>query len=210
MKNAWLVRPMPHGKNRVSEFKKKQIIAVGWPCIGDLNGKSREDLKQLLSKPPYSLSGLALGNAYATIDIFVNQMQISDLVLMPNGDDIYFGEITSNYYMDSTVDSDDEGYPHQRTIKWLSDASRKELSMDLRSSLKVHRTTANLSHHTKEIEALCHGEKIDETILLQATTIDVSYPLRPNFNVSFKIPTDISSDEAQRLSAYFASLYFQK
>lgn len=208
MKSAWLVRPMPHGINRVSEFKKKKIIAVGWPSIGDLNGKSREDLKQLLSQPPYNLNGLALGNAYATIDIFVNQMQIGDLVLMPNGDDIYFGEITGDYYLDSTVDSDDEGYPHQRTIKWISDASRKELSMDLRSSLKVHRTTANLSHHVKEIEALCRGEKVDET--MQATTINVSYPLRPDFNVDFKIPTDVSSDEAQRLSTYFASLYFKK
>lgn len=208
MKSAWLVRPMPHGINRVSEFKEKKIIAVGWPSIGDLNGKSREDLKQLLSQPPYNLNGLALGNAYATIDIFVNQMQIGDLVLMPNGDDIYFGEITGDYYLDSTVDSDDEGYPHQRTIKWISDASRKELSMDLRSSLKVHRTTANLSHHVKEIESLCRGEKVNET--MQATTINVSYPLRPDFNVDFKIPTDVSSDEAQRLSTYFASLYFKK
>lgn len=210
MKNAWLVRPIPHGKNRVSEFKEKQIVAVGWPCIGDLNSKSREDLKQLLSEPPYSLNGLALGNAYATIDIFVNQMQISDLVLMPNGDDIYFGEITSSYYIDSTVDSDDEGYPHQRMVKWISDTSRKELSMDLRSSLKVHRTTANLSHHIKEIEALCYGLKIDETTLSQDTAINVFYPLRPDFNVNFKIPKDITSDEAQRLSAYFASLYFKK
>lgn len=208
MKNAWLVRPMPHGINRVSEFKEKQIIAVGWPHIGDLNGKSREDLKQLLSKPPYSLTGLALGSAYATIDIFVNQMQIGDLVLMPNGDDIYFGEIISNYYMDSTVNSDDEGYPHQRNIKWLSDTSRKELSKDLRSSLKAHRATAKLSPHSKEIEAFCYGKEIDETILSQKATIDVSYPLRPNFNVKFNIPTDISSDEAQRLSAFFSSLYF--
>lgn len=70
MRNAWLIRPVPHGIPRVTEFKEKGIIAVGWPCIGNLKGKSREDLKHLLSLPPYSLTGLALGNAYATIDIF--------------------------------------------------------------------------------------------------------------------------------------------
>lgn len=210
MKNAWLIRPMPHGINRLSEFKENQIIAVGWPCIGDLKGKSREDLKKLLSEPPYNLTGLALGNAYATIDIFINQMQIGDSVLMPYGDDIYLGEITSNYYRDPSVDNDDKGYPHQRTVKWLSNTSRKELTIDLRSSLKVHRSTANLSRHIKEIEAVCHGKKYNEIKQTQTNTINVSYPLRPNFNIEFKIPTDITLTEAQRLSSYFASLYFKK
>lgn len=111
MRNAWLIRPVPHGIPRVTEFKEKGIIAVGWPCIGNLKGKSREDLKHLLSLPPYSLTGLALGNAYATIDIFVNQMEVGDLLLMPNGEDIYLGEVTSDYYLDAAVDSNEEGYP---------------------------------------------------------------------------------------------------
>ena len=198
MRNAWLIRPVPHGIPRVTEFKEKGIIAVGWPCIGNLKGKSREDLKHLLSLPPYSLTGLALGNAYATIDIFVNQMEVGDLLLMPNGEDIY--------YLDAAVDSNEEGYPHQRTAKWITNTSRKDLSMELRSSLKVHRTTANLSHHIDEIEALCKGEKLAVT----TDYIEVTYPLRADFEVSFKIPKDISKDEAQRLSSYFASLYFTK
>ena len=203
MGNAWLIRPIPHGINRLTKFKENGFIAIGWPCIGNLSGRSREDLKLLLSQPPYNLTGLALGNAYATIDIFVNQMAVGDLLLMPDGDDIYLGEVTSDYYFDSKADSYDEGYSHQRTAKWITNTSRKELSMDLRSSLKVHRTTANLSHHTDEIEALCKGEK-----LAAPDVVDVTYPLRPNFEVSFKIPKDISRDEAQRLSTYFASLYF--
>lgn len=206
MKNAWLIRPVPHGKNRVTEFREKGIIAVGWPCIGNLKGKSREDLKLILSKSPYNLTGLALGNAYATIDIFVNQMEVGDLLLMPNGEDIYLGEVTSDYYLDSNVDTDDEGYSHQRSAKWLVNISRQDLSMDLRLSLKVHRTTANLSHHVDEIRALCKGEKLVTT----HDFIEVKYPLRPDFEVSFKIPKDINSDEAQRLSSYFASLYFIK
>lgn len=36
MRNAWLIRPVPHGIPRVTEFKEKGIIAVGWPCIGNL------------------------------------------------------------------------------------------------------------------------------------------------------------------------------
>ena len=71
---------------------------------------------------------------------------------------------------------------------------------------QVHRTTANLSHHIDEIEALCKGEKLAVT----TDYIEVTYPLRADFEVSFKIPKDISKDEAQRLSSYFASLYFTK
>lgn len=160
----------------------------------------------MLSQPPYSLTGIALGNAYATIDIFVNQMKTGDLILMPNGEDIYLGELTGGYYLDTSVDNDTDGYPHQRTAKWLNTVSRKDMSMDLRLSLKVHRTTASLSHHYKEIEALCKGEKFST----ESDFIDVKYPLRPDFEVSFKLPKDISKDEAQRLSSYFASLYFVK
>lgn len=209
MKNAWLVRPMPNGINRLTEFKNEGIIAIGWPCIGDLKDKSREELKELLSQQPYSLNGLALGNTYATFDIFVNQMSISDLVLMPNGDDIYFGVITGDYYLNQSVDNATDGYSHQRTVNWLSGASRKDLSLELRSSLKVHRTTANLSHHTDEIKAFCYGEEIIKPLLSKITTVDVTYPLRPDFNVTFNIPKDISSDEAKRLTTYFASLYFK-
>lgn len=208
-KNAWLVRPYPHNLKRLNEFQSKNIVAVGWPGIGDLTGKSREDLKEILSKAPHSLSGLALGNAYATIDIFVNQMQVGDLVLVPDGDDIYFAEITSNYFLDSSVDNDTDGYPHQRKITWLANTSRKKLSKELRSSLKVHRTTADLSHHSREIDALSHGKPY-EPGNNAPSTLDVSYPLRPNHVISFTVPTDMTQDEAQRLSNYFASLYFIK
>ena len=206
MKNAWLIRPFPNGIARLKEFKENGIIAVGWPGIGDLKGKSREDLKAILADVPYSLTGLALGNAYATVDIFVNQMKAGDLLLMPNGDDIYLGEVTSDYYFDFKVDTDEEGYSHQRTAKWLACVSRQDLSMALRSSLKVHRTTANLSLHSDEINALCKGEKP----ILVPDFIEVKYPLRPDFEVSFKIPKDINSDEAKRLSFFLASLYFTK
>lgn len=203
--NAWLVRPIPHGTNRINEFRTQNIIAIGWPKIGDLTGLSREELKTLLNGPPYELDGLELGNAYATIDIFVNQMNIGDTVLVANGDDIYFAEITSDYQFDISVDPD--GFSHQRQVRWLSNTSRKELSKELRSSLKVHRTTANLSHHVDEIKALATGNPVSR-VAQSVTTINVSYPLRSDFTVEFKIPADISKTEAERLSTYFRSLYF--
>src|SRR5659263_189072 len=110
MSNSWLLRPSSHGKNRMTEFLSDNIIAIGWPGIGDLSGKTREQIKTILSQPPYKLSSLALGSAYATVDIFVNQMAIDDLVLVPNGDDIHFCIIKSKYFLDPNYDSDQFGY----------------------------------------------------------------------------------------------------
>ena len=206
-KRAWLVRPRPHEIYRMPEFKFKNIVAIGWPGIGDITGMSREDLKQTLASAPYRLSGLALGNAYATVDILLNQMQKGDLVLVADGADIYFGEISGDYSFDCTVDNDSDGYPHQRPVVWLTNVSREDLSKELRSALKVHRTAANLSHHYEEIDALAHGQSY---VPAENSTgpVAVSYPLRPDFQIEFKIPSDITRDEAQRLSSYFASLYF--
>lgn len=207
MKNAWLVRPYPHGISRITEFRQKNIIAVGWPGIGNLTGKSREDIKQILAGQPYELSGLALGNAYATIDIFVNRMSIGDLALVPDGQDIFFGEICSDYFLDTTVDNQQDGYPHQRKIKWLNNVARDELSKGLRTSLKAHRATADLSHHYDEILALAHGQNYQiETPSVE--TISVSYPLRKDFMIMFDIPTDITKDEAKRLAQHLETLYY--
>lgn len=180
-------------------------MAIGWPSIGNLAGKSREELKEILAQPPYNAKGLELGNAYATIDIFVNQMNVGDLALVPNGDDIFFAEITSVYKFEAAVDNYSEGYPHQRDVRWLSSTSRSALSKDLRSSLKVHRTTANLSRHSEEIEALAIGRTVP---IAKTLPIDVVYPLRADFSIEFKIPADITKLEAERLSTFLSTLHF--
>lgn len=205
-KQAWLVRPFPDGETkRLDEFKSKSFVAIGWPNIGNLAGKSREELKELLSGAPYNYSGLVLGNAYATIDILVNRMEKGDYLLIPDGDDIYFAVVDSDYVFDQSVDNDVDGYPHQRRVKnFTSSRLRNELSKALRSSLKVHRTTADLSKHYDEIKALAEGESYSAA----AEDVEVSYKLRPNYTVSFSVPTDITKSEAKRLSMYFESLYF--
>ena len=204
-KQAWLVRPYPGEIKRLEEFKAKNIVAIGWPNIGNLSGKSREDLKELLSGAPYNYSGLSLGNAYATIDILVNRMAKGDYLLIPDGDDIYFAVVDSEYLFDKSVDNDVDGYPHQRRVKnFTASRLRSDLSKALRSSLKVHRTTADLSKHYDEIKALAEGGAFGAG----AEDVEVSYTLRPDYTISFSVPADLSKTEAKRLSMYLESLYF--
>lgn len=211
MYKAWLLRPNPHENFRLEEFKSENIIAVGWPGIGDLTNKSREDIKSLLQENPYNYASLVLGNAYATIDILVNQMDLDDLVLIPNGDDIYFAKITSNYKYDNSKDNDEEGYPHQRKVKFLnSPISRSSLPNELRNSLKVRRAAANLTKHYNLIKDLSEGNEITSlnTVNDNNNFIDVEYPIRSNTVIQLRIPNDLTQNEAIRLSDFVKTLYF--
>lgn len=220
-KVAWLLRPNPHGKNRMDEFKNEKIIAVGWPCIGNLHDKKKDDIKKIIdNNDKYNYSKVVLGNVASILDNFVNRMEIGDLILTPYGDNIYFGRITSDYNFDEEKDNDEEGYPHQRHVEWsVYETLRENLSMKLRLSLKNQRTISDLSKHFDEIEALSKGEKIllDEELevngsktSLPTNVIEVKYPLRPGFEISFVLPKDLSKKESERLSLYFSTLYFEE
>ena len=67
--------------------------------------------------------------------------------------------------------------------------------------------------------ALSKGEKIllDEELevngsktSLPTNVIEVKYPLRPGFEISFVLPKDLSKKESERLSLYFSTLYFEE
>lgn len=206
MNNAWLVRPYPNSILRINEFRQDGIIAIGWPKTGDLTGKSYEEIKQILSGKAYQYTGLTLGSAGATINLFVNRMKVGDLVLVPNDADIFFAEIQSDYYMVSRPKGSQADYPHQRKVKWMQNVSRSDLSKALRSSLKVQRTTADLTKHYDEIFALAHGNGFQPQAA--TATIPISYPLRRDFTIQFELPADITKDEANRLAQYFGTLYY--
>jgi len=194
----------------MAEFLAGSIIAIGWPGINDLSGKTREQIKGILSQPPYNYESLKLGNAYATVDIFVNKMDINDLVLVPDGDDIHFCTIASDYYFDAHYDSDALGYSHQRKVEWLTQTSRSNLPMELRKSLKVHRATADLSNHYDAIRALAYSDALPQSPHQNGedSFVSVDYPLRPDTTVTIAVPRDITRTEAERLGDFIKTLYF--
>lgn len=209
MAQAWLIRAKPNFTDRHQEFLDNGIAAIGWPGIGDLTDKPGEELKRILAKPPYNFSGQTLGSTHATVDLFVNRMQIGDLILMPNGDDIHFGEIQSDYIYDPSKDNPNDGYPHQRKVVWSEKtAARDQLSAELRGALKSPRMASQLSGHYAEVEALLTGRKNLFKSIDGTSFIDVTYPLRPNLMLSFSVPTDMTETEAHRLGLFFSSLYF--
>ena len=122
MKKAWVVRPKPHDIDRMEEFLDRNIVAIGWPCIRILNDTIRDTdevtwdaIKEALR--PYNLSPRVLGQAAGIIFRFVKGMEQDDYVVVPYGDNVYFGHVDSSYRY--ILDNKEDGYPHQRNVRWL-------------------------------------------------------------------------------------------
>lgn len=206
MVKAWMVRPFPHDIDRLSNFKAENIIAIGWPDVLSLEGKDKNEIKEILKNHPKNYSPRQLGVALATVNIFVNEISTGDIIVIPYEEDIYFAKVLSDYFFETSKVS--EGYPHQRKITFLKGpVSREQLPDDLRNSLRAPRTAADLSHHVRIIENLLDNSNA-EPLQTTPSYMEVTYPLRTDLNCSIKIPKNITKEEAQRLAEFVKTLYF--
>lgn len=211
MVKAWMLRPNPHNINRMREFINSSIAAIGWPELSSLDGKKKNYISSELPKYFPNDTKIQIGIAAGTINKFVNDIRVDDILVVPNDNDIYFCKVTSSYYYDITKSSQTEGYPHQRKVKWLKGPVRREdIPESVRESLRAPRTLADLSHHIDEIlsyieedtsKSLDKNANEDEYIV-------VDYPVRLDKYATIKIPKDITQNEALRLGDYVKTLYF--
>lgn len=147
---AWLIRPKPGGKIRIKEFLEEQIVAVGWPGIGNLEGTREYELKMKL-KDLYPDNASAL----SALKMIVYRMEPGDYVLAPQDKSIFFGKIVSGYLYQEEKDNSETGYPHQRKVEWYDLVlSREELPLELQKSTRVVRTAAELTKHRELIDQL--------------------------------------------------------
>jgi hypothetical protein len=130
MMNAWILRPYPHGINRMSQFVTDGFIAVGWPGIGNLYSCDRSGVYQKVS----NLYLFDYGDGYCrdcsnSLWKFKEQILNGDLILaVPFKEDsleIAVGIVDSSYYFDlrydetATKDTGYNGFSHRRKIIWL-------------------------------------------------------------------------------------------
>jgi hypothetical protein len=150
MGGTWMLRPYLGDQDRIEEFQNDDIVAIGWPLVGDLSGRSNEDFRSALEES-YNLNGMALTSTLTAFDMFLNGMSVGDIVLLPHKDEVFIAKIESDYFFNDSV-SDEDGYPHQRKVLWKNRLSRKELPMDLRSALKDRRVLASLATYEKILQ----------------------------------------------------------
>lgn len=140
-KLAWVVRANPHHISRITEFLKRELIALGWPGLGSVAGKDIDEIKAALLRSYGKLDNRELGASAGALDMLVNRMSAGDYVLVPSPEDgaVYIGEVRGSYRY-SPADEDDK-YPQQRRVRWLLDKTRiprAELPWSVVQSLKAH------------------------------------------------------------------------
>lgn len=204
--HAFMVRPYPDNEKRLDLFQEKGIVAIGWPGMGNLSGKAAQDIEGILKKVYPDDSNRTRGLSCGTINTFVNEIKVGDYLLIPDDRFIYFAVVESEYIYDASVDNRQGAYPHQRKVVFKGNKFRSDLSKPLRNSIKAQQAVTRLIGHYDEIAALAEGKAFKA----KASEINITYPLRPNYTVSFKIPEDTTSEEAERLGDFFKTLYFKK
>lgn len=140
MTNAWVVRAHPDGQDRAQTFLEHDLIAIGWPRLADLTpARDRNDIESALKQGYGYSSGRSVGQATGIVHRFRFGMTEGDHVVVPVGDQVFIGQITSSYRYDPSKSSDEEGYPHQRKVRWFFDKRaipRRQLVGRMHDALK--------------------------------------------------------------------------
>lgn len=205
-RNAWLIRTTINGEDKYQEFIDNSFIATGYDESYSLKNRSKTDIKNILTKEPFNLSSIELGSVTASLTNFVHGMHPNDIVMVISGDKICIGEIQSDYIYKANASN----CKHRRMFRTMRFLSREDLPLHIRTALKVRRNVADLSKYSDELEAIMfHKEEEYYAKQELAKDVDVSYPLRPDYNIKFKIPANINETEANRLSEFFKTLYFK-
>ncbi|OQY56548.1 MAG: hypothetical protein DRR08_07540 [Candidatus Parabeggiatoa sp. nov. 2] len=175
--NGWILRPYPHGINRMSQFLSEGFIALGWPGIGDLYSGERSDIYEKLSALYISDYGDKFcRHSSNTLWKFRDNMLIGELVLVvPFKEDsleIAVGKVDSSYFFDarydetaSSLDTGYNGFSHRRKVVWLEKRlPRSVLPEPVRKAFtKKDLTMLNLEGYHRLIEMLeSRGHNLNE------------------------------------------------
>ena len=153
----------------INDFKKSNLISIGWE-IGDLTGKSDEDIKKIMSEKYKNSSKTSLSIQTAQVIKFVNVFKKCDYVLSYNqfSRNYFVGIITSDYYYSDKLakkyNQTKEFYPHFRDVKWIGVVKRDDLSPTSSKPLKASTTIFSLNDSAKnEILYSMNAGKIEWT-----------------------------------------------
>jgi predicted ATPase len=125
---------------------ENNIIAIGWPGIGDLTACDKQSIQQrILDK-----YGEVKTPSVNTIVQFKDQILIGDLILVvprkEDGSELAIGKVSSAYFFNPEYDDYNIGYSHQRQVIWLEKMlARQKLPDEIQKELSFRRPLNKLS-----------------------------------------------------------------
>ena len=153
----------------IDDFKEFNVVVIGWE-IGDLSGKSPDEIKQIMAKKYPESNKTSLGLNSAQVIKFVCEFKVGDYVISynPQKRNYLIGKITSDYYVSEKLaekyHQNNEFYHHFRDVEWLGEANRDNLSETALKPLKSLITIFNLNNSAKNDILYCmNNDKIEWT-----------------------------------------------
>lgn len=116
MKDLFQIKRFPHGIDSYKDFLANNMVSIGWPLLGNLKGKTKEEIKLLL-KEHYSLESHSLGNALGAIWCFHSTMSEGSVIFVRNKKRVSIGIIGPYQF----VPEEKEQFRHQRSVEWIEE-----------------------------------------------------------------------------------------
>lgn len=197
-RNYFRVRAFPNLEDHYDDFIKYNVVALGWPDIGDLTGKSKEEIRDLLVKGYKFKNNRALGLA---VGFFMKllSMKKGDIIVVPhNNKTITFLEVTSTYVYDKTFIN--VHMAHQVKTKLLKTVSVSDIPHSFKKSIDTMATLTSLRKYAELIEGILHEKESKKSGISTNTFI--------SDNPSKKIIITISENvDRNDLDMFINSLY---
>lgn len=155
----WMVRA-GEAAYLVEEFKKKNVVAIGWMELGNLTKKSinKNDLINLTKeKYPDAREGQIVMSA-SQFYKFIKDIKIDDYVLTynPNDRKYLIAKVKSDWQYEKDFCGD---YPNYRKVEWIGDIDRDKLSISTKNTLGAISTLFEIRNSAKqEILSLLTGK----------------------------------------------------
>lgn len=208
---AWILRGKPNEKDRETEFFENKFFATGWGGTGDISGLSRKKIYEALeSNSEYkNYNDNKKGMTAAILNYIANEIDVDDLVLMPNDKKIYVGKVSEAYSFNK--DEDKETYPHTIKVTWKKVILRDDLPIELRNSLRAWQTIANIDKHYNIVKKIFENDNINESelnLIEDTKYLCGIYHLREDLDIPYKVPKDMTEKEAKRFGDFIKSLVF--
>lgn len=209
MKKLFQIKSVPHGHDRIREFVQDQMIAIGWPGIGDLTNVGKEEIRIRLEKK-YSYKGQRLGTYLGVVNAFVNTMDVGDVVMFTRGEYVYIGEVGEYRYV-AQYDNDQFGMCHQRPFMLKKVLYRRDLNAEVQELLKNRGTVTQFKHpiEVAELDKIFAKEGVRPTDAQTSTAdpIDTETTQRAVEVLKQALESD---DETLRVKAAYALLRYSR
>ena len=164
-RRAWIIRVKREGYSDTASSLERGDTRIFWSLDVD-PGSTLEQIKKALQAQEPEITNHSLGNQAGSIHRFISRVQKGDIVLMPDGSELYFGTVTS----EAEYLSDEKHW--RRGVDWLNPneaVDRGDVSPALYSRLRSLLTITEITELLPELEQIFLAA-VDSNIIESITT----------------------------------------